>query len=511
MSDSWCRRQAHERSWYLADYRRPLVSLCLVSRRLRDVAQPFLHHEFVLGYGDSWRSASSSWDRRLTSFLRTIERRPDLATVVRRVSLHPKLLEAAELGDAAAVVELRRMGRGLGLEILDESRPPWYQGRPGASRRPLPADWEPDSIHGDTYMVGPRGKELRLVYVDSYTSDDSFRERHALGLEILAILIGALPCVERLSIQQTVVDYDTPYLSALRSLGVNHRPRLLETLDLAAHDYMLDTMLQVPSQAAGILELAKDTLQTLNLHMCSGFWNTTEHAPTFRSLKTLRFTNSQLSAVQLQVLLSCCAGGLTSFIYEAAPSLFVLGNESQFHPPEAIRSLRAHARTLKTPHLDLRQVNFYSWFMLDKVPASLADFTALEDLFVSVNTLWEEGWEAPVEEGVDFRQLPQLLPANVTSLSITGRHDCDNLEQLSARLLGLARAVAEEGKLSRLRQVRCDSSFKQGLDDGLGPDIRSISQGAGVKFDFGSWPLSQTTVKQQDVPSPLGHGEDDIL
>lgn len=352
-------------------------------------------------------------------------------------------------------------------------------------------------------MVGPRGKELRLIHVDSYTSDDSFRERHALGLEILAILIGALPCVERLSIQQTVVDYDTPYLSALRSLGVNNRPRLLETLDLAVHDYMLETMLQVPSQAAAILELAKDTLQTLNLHMCSGFWNTTEHAPTFRSLKTLRFTNSQLSAVQLQVLLSCCTGGLTSFIYEAAPAQFALENESQFHPPEAIRSLRAHARTLKILHLDLRQVDSYISFMLPMVPASLADFTALEDIFVSVNTLWEEGWEAPVEEGVDFRQLPQLLPANITSLSITGRRHCDNPDQISARLLGLARAVAEEGKVSRLRQVRCDSSFKQGLDDGLGPDISGIFQGAGVKFDFGSWPLSQTTVNREDVP-PAG-------
>lgn len=118
-------QEAHERSWYLADYRQPLLSLCLVSRRLRDVAQQVLHHEFVLGYGDSWRSASFSWDRRLTSFLRTVGGRPDLAAVVRRVSLHPKLLEADELGDAAGVAELRRMGRSLGIEVPDESRPSW--------------------------------------------------------------------------------------------------------------------------------------------------------------------------------------------------------------------------------------------------------------------------------------------------------------------------------------------------------------------------------------------------
>lgn len=357
-------KQVHEHSWDLAYHRQPLVSLCLVSRRLRDVARQVLHHELVLGYGDPWRSASSSWDKRLTS---------DFAAAVRRVSLHLKLLEATELGDAAAVVELRRMGRGLGLEIPDESRPPSMLSRPPWCAEPAASDveWVPDSEYDQPSVLGPRGKDLRMRYVDSYTSADSFRERHALGLEILAILMGTLPCVERLSIRQTVVDYDTPYLSALRSVGVNNRPRLIKILDLATHDYMLETMLQVPSQAAAILERAKDTLQALNLHMCSGFWNTPQQAPILRSLKTTRFTNSQLSAVQLGVLLSCCTEGLTSFIYEAATSLFALDTDSQFHPSEAIRSLRAHARTLKILHLDLRQVNSYSSFIATYGPGQL--------------------------------------------------------------------------------------------------------------------------------------------
>ncbi|KAG8159562.1 hypothetical protein KVR01_010199 [Diaporthe batatas] len=516
-----CRHIFHsvdESSWYLADFRQPLVSLCLVSRRLRHVAQQVLHHEFVLGYGDSWRSPSFSWDRRLTSFLRTIGERPDLAAAVRRVSLHPNLLDATELGDVAAVVDVRRKGRGLGLEIQDESRPPRYQGRHGELKRPL-VDYRPTPGMVCVKPVMPYGRRLRMRHVDDYTCDDSFRERHALGLEMLAILIGSLPSVERLSIQQSIVDYETPYLSALGSISLNKRLRLLKTLDIAAHDYMYETMLRVPLQAAGILELAKDTLQTLNLHMCRGFWTDREQAPIFKSLKTLRLTGSRLGDKELDVLLSCCTAGLTSFTYEASGSFrpsFGSDDVSEFHPPEAIKALRIHSRTLKTLHLDLRRVQ-RNPPVQPLLPASLADFTALEDLFLSLNTLWIEHftlqtgeWRGLPEGILASPQLPELLPPNVKSLDIAGRHRYKNLAELSTRLLGLARAVAEDGKLHRLRKVRCDSKFKRGLDKGLGPDIDGLFQGAGVDFGFGCWPLSETTITHavMDLPAPLRRGED---
>lgn len=496
--------------------------MCLVSKRLRDVAQQVLHHEFVFGYGDSWRSTAFSWDRRLTSFLRTVGGLPDLAAAVRRVSLHPNLLDATELGDVAAVIDLRRMGRGLGLGVQDESRAPRYQGRHGELKKPFVDDIRRPprgSSVACSRPIMPYGRKLRMKHVDDYTCDDSFRERHALGLEILAILIGILPNVERLSIQQSIVDYETPYLSALGSIPVSKRPRRLKTLDIAAQDYMYETMLRVPLQAGGILELAKDTLQTLNLHMCRNFWTDPEQAPNFRCLKTLRLTGSRLSAMELGVLLSCCTDGLTSFTYEASGSFYASfgSNEvSEFHPPEAIEALRTHSRTLKALHLDLRRVE-RDPPVQPLLPASLVDFTTLDDLFLSLNTLWAEeftlwrGQSRDLPEGVlASPQLPELLPPNLKSLGIAGRHRYENLPQLSGRLLGLARAVAEEGKLPRLRQVRCDSKFKRGLDDGLGPDIGGLFQGAGVGFGFGCWPLSETTVTHAatDLPGPLRRGHD---
>lgn len=499
-------QETHERSWYLADYRQPLVSLCLVSRRFRDVAQQVLHHEFVLGYGDSWRSTPSSWDRRLTSFLRTVGRRPDLAVSVKRVSLHPKLLEAAELDDVGAVVDLRRMGRGLGLE-LDEWMPPCYQGRPGQTRGPKAWTHRRDSFGRSRCRKG--AEMSRVVHVDEHTITESFQKRHALGLELLAILIGLLPSVERLSIQQTVVDYNTPYLSCLRSMTTIVGARLLKTLDLATHDHSPELMIKVPSQAAGIFELAKDTVQTLNLHMCNGFWSEPEEAPTFRSLKTLRLTQSHLSAAALSVLLSACTSGLTTFTYEAARTCVNLDSRP-FHLPDAVDSLRPHRRTLKALHLDLRQI-------VEKEPvqpfppAGLADFTVLEDLFLSLHTLWTRKQMAPGDEANSTRLLGQLVPASVTSLGITGAKQDRRWRRLPAVLLGLARAVADEGKLAGLRQVRCDSMWKRRLDKGLGPEIGSIFEGAGVEFGFSSWPLSQETVAKEDVPENLRLGRDQFV
>lgn len=178
----------------------------------------------------------------------------------------------------------------------------------------------------------------RVAYVDLYTSTESFRERHALGLELLQTVIAMLPNVKRLSTQQTVVDYDTPYLSGLQSMTTAKGARPIETLDLVTHDYSPELMIKVPSQAAGVLGLAGGTIKTLNLHMCNGLWSHPEEAPTFGSLETLCLAQSHPSAAELRALLSCCTGGLTSFTYEA-PSDYINFYSTQFHPSEAIEPL----------------------------------------------------------------------------------------------------------------------------------------------------------------------------
>ncbi|KAL3482602.1 hypothetical protein BJX62DRAFT_111042 [Aspergillus germanicus] len=45
------------------------------------------------GCRDSWETNLFSWDRRLTSFICTVAQRRDLAACVKRIYLHPRLLE----------------------------------------------------------------------------------------------------------------------------------------------------------------------------------------------------------------------------------------------------------------------------------------------------------------------------------------------------------------------------------------------------------------------------------
>jgi hypothetical protein len=79
--------------------------LCLVSRRLFLIAQPILHHEFIPGYGDAWNSSHFSWTSRLASLLRTVAARPDLAALLKRIFIHPYLLQAVREEEARAVLE----------------------------------------------------------------------------------------------------------------------------------------------------------------------------------------------------------------------------------------------------------------------------------------------------------------------------------------------------------------------------------------------------------------------
>lgn len=71
-----------------------LTSLCLVCRHLCGAVQPILYQEFMLGYGDSWRSDLYTWHGRLSSFMWTVAHRRDLAALVKRIYIHPYLVES---------------------------------------------------------------------------------------------------------------------------------------------------------------------------------------------------------------------------------------------------------------------------------------------------------------------------------------------------------------------------------------------------------------------------------
>lgn len=279
-----------EPSWYSLD-RHALFSLCLMSRRLRDIAQPVLYHEFALGAGDSWRSTHYAWEGRLPSFLRTVTERRDLAHLVRRVCVHPFLLdkwcvtaegEGAEANEAAAITALHHAARRLGIQ----------------RERYL-----------DHFPKPPR-----------ITRDNSHEMSRVRSAQFLGLVIAALPNMEHLSLQSRSLSVQISG-AALRAAGFTGLClKILDVSSRSTANSQTRLMFSLNEEAIGVL-LNSPGLSTLNLHMCGS----TRYTPSPQKLRALRITHSRLSREDLVGTLSSCSQ-LDTFVYEAAcPGMFGCG------------------------------------------------------------------------------------------------------------------------------------------------------------------------------------------
>lgn len=253
-----------EPSWYSRNYRMSLHSMCLVSRRFLPLAQSFLYHEFVPGYGDSWRSRRFSWDRRLASFVRTAAARPDLAALVKHVYVHVYLLRPVSEEETQAA-----LGKAM---------------------------------TADDYLACFQGMQ-NLAYI--------------AGVKLLGLMLALLPNLERLSLQTEGPSASVPAgaLSACASSSKSGPLARLTRLDICDRALPLG----FDYHASGILEAAAGRLATLNLHMTGGPRQKIGRRERLLNLRTLRITHARLGAVELATLLDFYAPpGLKSFTYEAA-------------------------------------------------------------------------------------------------------------------------------------------------------------------------------------------------
>jgi hypothetical protein len=390
-----------ERSWYSLECQ-TLFSLCLVSRRFRDIAQPILYHEFVPGYGDSWRSTVYVWDGRLTSFIRTILQRRDLALLVKRIYIHPYLL------------------------------------------KPIGNEEAQDALEQAIYTLGIKSWQ------------------QLSGNDLVTILIAELPNLEHFSLQVDTFPSKSISSSGLRSAGVSRLP--LRTIDISLHATPRQAsrnLFSLDFRARAIFELATG-LETLNLHMCGSIWNRTP-IPSLPNLKTLRITYSRLGEKDIKRLLSSCTG-LRTFVYTATDPPMdmyspMVDGRDHFQLSNAVRYLSRHRATLKTLHLDLR-ARWWSPFTDGKIRPvfTLRDFSVLEHLFLNSSEIYSRFW---AEKSTDPYLLVQLLPLGIVSLHLAG-HIGNILPCLAKGLLRLADAISR-GQLPRLEQVRCDA--EQRLDE----------------------------------------------
>ncbi|ROV95481.1 hypothetical protein VPNG_08886 [Cytospora leucostoma] len=484
-------------SWYSQDYPRTLHSLCLVSRRFLSIAQPLLHHDFLPGYGDSWWSTTFSWDRRLSALLRTIVRRRDLAASVKRIFVHRFLFRQISQEEArSALDDAARV-----LEDLDVAE--YYA-----------------SFHATSKEYGSLGQD-------------------ALGL--LGVVLALVPNIDRLGLQVDGYTGGIPAVALQSLTNIVPGPGLLsriKTLDICCHS--AGKTLFSLWYAGGILEEAHG-LETLNLHMCGdGFFDDSLRIGEDRlHLRHLRLTQSSLTDHSFGALLSACAPGLETIVYEASYPFwqFVHCDGITTSPPNSrqptdplFRHLVKFEATLKSLYLDLRCRERLTgrhgplegweggWTYPLTGTDTLASFSALEDVFLNTSLIYSP--EQPVT--ADLEMLTRFLPPNVRTLKLAGGSHSADQDRLAKSLLHLAKVAAAatecDDRFSRLERVTCDASIAQELDEMA---VREVFATAGIDFAYDSWSLSEPTVpsgtlrwEEMDygcpsVPMPLPPDDED--
>lgn len=452
-------QQSDQPSWYSLKLQ-TLLSLCLVCKRLRDIVQPILYHDFMLGYGDSWCSDLYTWDGRLTSFMRTVAQRRDLAALVKRIFIHPYLLES--FGEERIRV----------ISICT-------------------------SVSSKVIRANPR------QYISEREAWGALQEAaHALGVksleqlssrDLITVLIMELPNLEHCSLEIGPYEEQIVPSAGLHVAGISQLP--LTTIDVSLRSWD-DSLFYLDERVGSLLDVST-RLETLNLHMCRG--SSTGSFPSLPNLKSLNITFSRFSERDLYGLLSSCHS-LHTFLYEAThppwePDAFQRLGYDHFRLSHAVRYLSLHCQTLEFLHLDLRQRG-----LTFEPPETfnLKQFTVLKHLFLNLDEFHSRFMAVDPPPLGDRELLVRILPSSIISLHLAG-HITPELPRLENSLSGLARAVLS-GQFPNLKQIRWNE--KEKLNDIVG--IRSDFATAGVSFDYDRWPISMPTLEQTPPTTVYG-------
>ncbi|KAH6895213.1 hypothetical protein B0T10DRAFT_210488 [Thelonectria olida] len=457
------RSQPEAKPWYAAD-RQALCSLCLVSKKIRAVAQSIMYHEFRLGHDDAAGTGIYSWERRIESFMWTTVARPELASAVKVVSIRPPLDQTFSVKEAKDT--LLRIAKIRKIDLAAAWRKRLSLASPGEK-----AQW-PWHYHafvssfldlkGDANTISKLNKSLAYPWT-----------RKALVSELVAMLVSQLPHVQYFHLRDREL---------WPPAGI--RPSTFPSLGVATLPF---TTIATDAPLSSLIGLAED-LKTLNIHAPKrGF---PKRVPNLPSVTCLRITGVAMRDETLEFLLARCNGSLQTFVYEArysendentAEDSFNDPIEGHFRPSFAIKNLASHQSSLKAFHLDLRGQEHFSTSGEPKF--HLKNFEVLEDVLLSTNAIY-----ALVEGGTDdLNSLVQLLPRSIVSLHLTvlGQNEASRLVDGLRGLVGTLQSQSDQ--FPKLRLIHHDYvGFSDGGDEGVELALRSL----GVAFAFRSWPMA---------------------
>lgn len=452
-----------EHSWYSFD-RQTLYSLCLVNRKVAGVAQNFLYHGLVLGYGETSKS-NLWWDDRLSSLMRTVARRRDLAVQVKALFVNHRILPMDRgYEKTRAMLEkppevFRDAERVLGVDMRDV----WRQRALGVkyessfSQTDGATTFESFirnflSVNGD-WDLRPFPKSKYNVWTNEVIG--------WIGAELIAMLIALLPNIEYLGLHggKSWPKYGFPR-NALSGMGISYRPIRKLHLGIEA--------------VSPILDLATD-LEELSI---TGFYgiDLEKPIPVMPKVKTLRLINCHFKRDELQRILTGCVTGLHRFTYE--DNLWNTHHRSwrpkrldQAQYDQLLDFLKPHKLTLWSLHIDLSRRTW--WTEPLTLHAPLQDFPSLTHLCIDLRAS-HNGQVTSIDCG---NALVNLMPPSIEFLVLKdsywdgpirsmgpGYHAQRHREGLKG-ILDVKRTDA--GRLPNLKFVGCGETmpFEEFVDE----------------------------------------------
>jgi hypothetical protein len=373
----------------------------------------------------------------------TIAQRRDLARYVKRLYIHPYLLESLD-----ATVHPR--------ESFNTS-------------------------HRREYITDEACLAIRALAASLGVA----KPRKPKNGDFVSLLLAALPSLGRCSFQLAPCNDEIVRGARLSSAGVTELP--LRTLDISQRTRWIQSDSFDFEKRARALFSVIPHLETLNLHSCRVIQPST-YAPFLANLKHLRLTLNRSLSRSLKVLLSSCTC-LRSFAYESAFYQYsTYASEENFRLHHAVEYLHHCRETLESVHLDLR-LRGRPWPGTHE-PATpmptFCDFPAMKDLFVNLQ-------ELKTLALADVKILPEFLPPNIECLQLPGEIDeCHVVwprDRQIALLSGLAEVMAQGG-FPKLKEVHCENFLGP-------PDVEVISSrlaAVGVDISYRSWPSTVSTL-----------------
>lgn len=380
---------------------------------MRNVAQHVLHHEFILGYAHLEEPVAYSWRGRLTSFIRTVATRRDLAALVNTACLNPSLLSGVELGDACAV--MRHAADALQVDLAEV----W-------EKRRMNVQEQSRNVFSELHQ------HLFIGHFDGVGQiDDPFNlYRRDVVSGLLAVLFALLPNLKHLAFRTGAGIFAYAPAAAMSALGVSKLP--LRTLETGFPPKYLSRSTQ---------DLEHLTLDCV--HRLEEF--------DFPRLKSVCLRGLCVREEDFDRIVESCPDSLSSFTYETGRALET--DIRVVKPLYAVAHLSKFRGTLESLRLDIRFTTLVFYRTRMDNLAGLEHFTALESLFLTTNVIYHGN----NPELADQDSLVNVLPPSIVSLTLA-KTTLRIHQRLRQGLLGLAEHRRRNPeRFCKLKLVQCDA------------------------------------------------------